>query len=233
MTRHVLHRVLERPRGREEIRPRKSVHVAAHGNAHVVQDRGHQVGHRAARILAGRHGRSVGEQETVGARLVRAGELAPAEQPIEEALADGRRLHAEAGHHQQQVVRPERLQGAADFPIEIRVVTIEHRANSGGPARIAEQLGLRLPQVDVTERLETFVADRAELRGELLVERGSRVAVRTIPSRAIDIGRRQFALRERDDDFVPRTFVPAIERLARHVDRRRGIAGASVGQPHG
>ena len=90
----------------KQIGARVAVHVAADRQAEEIEDRRHDVDDRRARRLpAARHRRAVRHQEAVRRRFVRAADLGIADHPLEQPLADAERLHAEARHDQQQIVR--------------------------------------------------------------------------------------------------------------------------------
>ena len=105
---------------------------------------------------------SVRHHEPVWRALVTAAQLGIAHDTLEQALAQAQRLHAEARHHEQQIVGAERRHRATDDAVEIGVVLLEH-ASVPQPLfirDIAERARQRIAQIVMTDRIDAGIPDR-------------------------------------------------------------------------
>ena len=109
---------------------------------------------------------AVGEKEPVRRRLVRAADLRVADHPLDQPLAEAERLHAVAGHHdQQRSSGPIPAIAAADRLVDDRIMALEHRAEPPTllVGDVAEFRRHGIAQEVVADRIEALISRERHL----------------------------------------------------------------------
>src|SRR5438477_4266092 len=130
VVRNKRNRPLFRERRREDVGARVAVHIARDGQPEKVQHGWRDVHDRCAWTGALGDAAAERNQEAVRCRFMAAAQVGVAGHALEQPLAEAERLHTEARHHEQQIVRSERRHRLADDAIDVGVVLLEHAAEA-------------------------------------------------------------------------------------------------------
>ena len=147
----------------EQVNSREPIHVAPDRQPEKIQNCRGKVDERCARETALRDRAAKRKNETIRCRFVRAADLRVAGDELEHAFAGRHRLHPEAGHYQQQIVRPEALDLLADERVEKAVVLLQHAAEPLALLRrhVTERRRVRIAQESMPDGI-----DAGETRGD-------------------------------------------------------------------